>query len=60
MAAERKARIVSTRTGDEIIAGIEDIRNAQLALPSQTEALKTLVRLGLGKWKEREGNPQPR
>jgi len=46
-----KARVLSVRTGEYIIARIEDFRRAQIAIPTQTEALRTLVRLGFEKWK---------
>lgn len=56
----RKTRVLSVRTGEDIIARIEDFRRAQIAIPSQTEALRALVRLGFEKWKEQEGAAQMR
>jgi hypothetical protein len=50
----RKPRVLSVRTADDIIARIEDFRRAQIAIPSQTEALRALVRLGHEKWKEQK------
>lgn len=48
----RKARVLSVRTCDDIVARIETFRKAQLALPTQTEALRVLVKLGFDKWEE--------
>lgn len=53
-----KVRVLSIRTGEDILARIDDFRRAQIALPSQTEALRALVRLGFEKWKESEGARQ--
>jgi hypothetical protein len=52
MAGQTKARVLSIRTGEEILARIDDFRRAQIAIPTQTEALKALVRLGFERWKE--------
>ena len=60
MTEERKARVLSIRTGDDVLANIEDFRRAQIALPSQTEALRALVRLGFEKWKEQAAIPDLR
>lgn len=50
----RKARVLSARTSDEILARIETFRKAQLAVPTQTEALRVLVKLGFDKWEEQQ------
>jgi hypothetical protein len=60
MADERKTRVLSIRTADEVIARIDDFRRAQLAIPSQTEALRALVKLGFEAWKKQEGAAQMR
>ena len=52
MSDERKTRVLSIRTADDIIEHIEDFRHGQIAMPTQTEALRVLVRLGFEKWKE--------
>jgi len=52
MTEDRKTRVLSVRTSDDIIARIDDFRRAQIAIPTQTEALRALVRLGFEKWKE--------
>jgi hypothetical protein len=46
-----KPRTLSIRSADDILAHVEDFRSAQLAKPSQTEALRVLVRMGFEKWK---------
>ena len=58
MQEERKTRVLSVRTSEDIVARIEDFRRAQIAIPTQTEALRALVRLGFEKWKEREAAAQ--
>ena len=60
MTEGHKTRVLSIRTADEVIAKIEDFRRAQLATPSQTEALRALVRLGFEAWKKQEGAAQMR
>lgn len=60
MTTKRKKRVLSIRTADEVIERIDDFRRAQLAIPSQTEALRTLVKLGFEKLKEQEGAAQMR
>lgn len=55
MVEDRKNRVLSIRTGEDIITLIEDFRRAQLAIPSQTEALRALVKLGFDRWKECRG-----
>jgi hypothetical protein len=52
MSDERKTRVLSIRTADDIIEYIEVFRHGQIAMPTQTEALRVLVRLGFEKWKE--------
>ena len=59
MTEEWKARVLSIRTVDDVIARIEDFWRAQIAIPSQTEALRARVRLGFEKWKEEEGARRP-
>lgn len=54
MVEDRKTRTLSIRSGEDILAQIEDFRRSQLAIPRQTEALRALVRLGFQAWKERE------
>lgn len=54
MRREQKGKILSIRSGEDVLSRIEDFRRAQIAIPSQTEALKALVRLGFEKWKETE------
>ena len=58
MTEQRKSRIISIRTGDDVVDWIDDFRRAQLAIPTQTEALRALVRLGFEKWKERHDAAQ--
>ena len=48
----RRARVLSVRTCDEILAHLEKFRKAQLAMPSQTAALRALVKLGFERWSE--------
>lgn len=48
----RRSRVLSVRTCDEILAHLESFRKAQLAVPSQTEALRVLVKLGFDHWAE--------
>lgn len=55
MSRNRKTHVLSIRTGEDILACIESFRRAQLTIPTQTEALRALVRLGFERWKEREG-----
>jgi hypothetical protein len=57
MSERPKARVLSIRTSEEVIAKIDDFRRAQIAIPTQTEALRALVRLGFEKWQERGGVP---
>jgi hypothetical protein len=52
MANRSKGRVLSIRTADDVLERIEDFRRAQIAIPSQTEALRALVRLGFEKWAE--------
>jgi len=60
MTEKRKTQVLSVRTGGDILARIEDFRRAQIAIPSQTEALRALVKLGFEKWKEKESAGQAR
>lgn len=52
MADKPKTRILSMRNADDIIDCIDVFRKAQIARPSQTEALRALTRLGLERWQE--------
>jgi len=52
MNGKSKNRVLSVRNADDIIDCIDVFRNAQIARPSQTEALRTLTRLGLERWQE--------
>lgn len=54
MTGEHKGRVLSIRTADDIIERIDSFRRAQIATPTQTEALRALVRLGFEKWRELE------
>lgn len=54
MVVESKRRVLSVRAADDIIDCIDIFRKGQIALPSQTEALRVLVRLGLEKWQEQD------
>ena len=60
METAHKPRVLSIRTGDDVFARIEDFRRAQIAIPTQTEALKALVRLGFERWKEGQPAEQAR
>ena len=55
MVVEAKRRVLSIRAASDIIDCIDIFRKGQIALPSQTEALRVLVRLGLEKWQEQDG-----
>lgn len=54
MVVESKRRVLSVRAADDIIDYIDIFRRGQIARPSQTEALRVLVRLGLEKWQEQD------
>lgn len=54
MVVESKRRVLSVRAAGDIIDCINVFRKGQIALPSQTEALRVLVRLGLEKWREQD------
>ena len=51
MTDAKRERSLSVRVADDILESIDCFRRAQLALPSQTEALRVLVRLGFERWK---------
>ena len=55
MVVEAKRRVLSNRAAGDIIDCIDIFRRGQIALPSQTEALRVLVRMGLEKWREQDG-----
>lgn len=59
MVVKAKRRVLSIRAAGDIIDSIDIFRRAQIALPSQTEALRVLVRLGLEKWQEQDGAARP-
>jgi len=58
MTGKAKPRTLSIRAGDDVIACIENFRRAQVAIPTQTEALRALVRLGFDRWKDLHQAPK--
>lgn len=54
MVVDARKRVLSIRTASDIIDYIDDFRRGQIALPTQTEALRVLVRLGFERWKEQD------
>lgn len=55
MTATHKPRVLSIRTGEEILTLIDDFRRAQIAPPTQTAAIQALVKIGFDRWKEVSG-----
>lgn len=56
----RKSRSMSLRfeDDDEVLRHLDEFRRAQIATPSQTEALRALVRLGFQAWRARESQQE--
>ena len=52
MADKPKNRMLSIRNADDIIDCLDIFRKAQIARPSQTEALRALTRMGLERWQQ--------
>lgn len=55
MSATRKPRVLSIRTGEELLTLMEDFRRAQIAPPTQTAAIQALVKIEFDRWKEVSG-----
>ena len=51
MVGTERERNLSVRAADDILESVDRFRRAQLALPSQTEALRVLIKLGFERWK---------
>jgi len=45
-------RHLSQRMDQEVFDLVENFRKAQIAIPSRTEAMAALIRLGFNAWKE--------
>ena len=54
MSAARKPRVLSIRTGEELLTLIEDFRRAQIAPPTQTAAIQALVKIGFDRVQTRK------